>query len=387
MPDRPLRVALVNHVARLGGAEVALLGIVERLDRRAVEPLVVLGEEGPLADRLRAAAVEVAVRPLDPTVLDRRKDTLTAAGLANPRPALRTLRAAAGLGRFFRRRGIDLVHTNSLKANLLGGLAGRFARVPVVWHVRDHLSAPYLPRAVVPVVRLAARVVPRRVVAVSHSAARTVGRRDVVVLHQGVSIPGPVPPPPVGPPLVGLVGRISPWKGQDVFLDAAARLASEFPEARFVLAGSALFGEEDYERELRRRADALGIADRVEFLGFRDDVWQVYRDLHVVVHASTLAEPYGNVVLEAMASARPVVAAAAGGVLELVDHGRTGLLTPPGDPIALAEAIASLLRSPDERLRLAAEGRREVERRFSVDDDAAGLERLWREVVDGRRRG
>lgn len=385
MAERRLRVALVSHTARMGGAEFSLFSIVERLDGRSVEALVVLGEEGPLAERLRALGVEVVVHPLDRSVRDRRKDALGAAGLANPLVLVRALRAAAGLARLFRARNIDVVHTNTLKAHFLGGLAGRLARTRVVWHVRDHITSPYLPAAMILLLRLAARVLPHRVVAVSASAARTVGRKDVAVLHQGVDSPeDPVHRSGGSPLRVGLVGRIAPWKGQDIFLAAAARLAPEFPDTEFVLAGAPLFGEEPFERELRRQAAGLGLSGRVRFVGFCDDVWSVYRDLDVVVHASTLPEPYGNVVIEAMASRRPLVAAAAGGVLELVEHGRTGLLVAPGDPEALAKAIARLLRSPEERHRLADAGRRHIEENFSSERDAADLETLWRDTVADR---
>jgi len=388
MPDRRLRVALVNHGARMGGGEFALLGIAQNLDRRSVDALVVLGEEGPLADRLRAVGVEVVVRPLDRRVLDRRKDALGATGLAHPLVAARAAAAAAGLTRLLRARRIDVVHTNTLKAHLLGGLAGRLARARVVWHVRDHLASPYLPAAAVPLVRRAARLVADRVVAVSASAASTVGRSDVVVIHQGVGIPHQAGErSPDGRPRVGLVGRIAPWKGQDVFVATAAQLAPEFPDAEFVLAGSPLFGEEPFEAQLRRQVASLGLGDRVRFLGFCEDVWEVYRDLDVVVHASTLAEPYGNVVLEAMASRRALVAAGAGGVLELVEDGVTGLLTPPGDADALAGAVGRLLRCPDERRRIADAGRRHVEQRFSLERDARALEGVWREVVAAREHG
>ena len=382
MSERRIRVALVSHTARMGGAEFSLAGIAEHVDPRSVELVVVLGEDGPLKDRLRAAGVEVVVHPLDRSLVDRRKETLGAGGLAQPVALARAARSIAGLTRLFREREIDVVHTNTLKAHLLAGPAGRLAGARVVWHVRDHLSSPYLPSAVVPLMRLAARVLPQRVVAVSASAAATVGRDDVVVIHQGLRMPAEATERPADGRLqIGLVGRIAPWKGQDVFLEAAARLVPEFPEAEFVLAGAPLFGEEPFERELRRQVSRLGLDDRVRFLGFCDDVWEVYRELDVVVHASTQPEPYGNVVLEAMASRRPIVAAAAGGVLELVDEGRTGLLVPPGDPGALAAALARLLRSPAERRRLADAGRRHVEQGFSLERDAAELEQLWRRVA------
>ncbi len=387
MPERPLRVALVNHTARMGGAEIALLRIAERLDRDAVAPVAVLGEEGPLADRLRRAGVEVLVSPLDARVAEQRKDDLGLAGLARPALAARTAAAAVGFARIFRRRGIDVVHTNSLKAHLLAGAAGRLAGARVVWHVRDHLAEPYLPAAAVRAVRLAARILPDRVVAVSASAARTVGRADVAVIHQGVALPDlDERRRSDGPLRVGLVGRIAPWKGQDVFIDAAARLAGEFPEAEFLIVGAPLFGEDAFEASLHQRVADAGVADRVRFLGFREDIWHVYRDLDVAVHASTQAEPYGNVILEAMASATPLVAAGAGGVLELVDDGRTGLLVEPGDADALAAAVGELLRSPDRRRALGAAGRRHVEERFSRERDAREIERIWREAAAQRSR-
>ena len=281
-----------------------------------------------------------------------------------------------------RRRGIQIVHTNSMKAHILGGVSGRAARVKVLWHVRDHIAPPYLPAGAARAMRIAARLLPHHVVAVSASAARTVGRRDVTVLHQSVPLPELNGERPAnGRVRIGLVGRLAPWKGQDVFLDAAERLAPRFPDATFVLAGGALFGEDDFERDLRRRAEREPLRGRVEFLGFCDDVWSVYRDLDVAVHASTLAEPYGNVILEAMASRTPVVAAAAGGPLEIVEHGRTGLLVRPGDGAALAATLEPLLADPEERRRLGRAGRKHVERHFSLERDARRLEQLYRRLA------
>ncbi|MBI4172523.1 MAG: glycosyltransferase family 4 protein [Actinobacteria bacterium] len=378
----PLRVALVDHTARLGGAEWSLLRLVERLDPAEVRAAVVLGEEGTLGDRLRAAGVPVVVCALDASLRERRKDSLDGRGLADPRSIALAAGAVLRLRRVFRELEAEIVHTNSLKAHVLGGLAGRIAGARVLWHVRDHLAEPYLPRAAVRAVRLAARVVPDAVVAVSESAARTVPRRDVAVVHQGVDLP-PLDGgrPDNGTLRVGLVGRIAPWKGQDVFLAAAAQVARAFPGAEFVLAGSPLFGEEDFEHELRATAERGDLRGRVQFLGFRDDVHAVFRELDVAVHASTQAEPYGNVVVEAMAAGKPVVASAAGGVLEIVEDGRTGVLVPPGDADALAAALNRLLGNPAERDRLGSAARRCVEERFSPGGDAAAITRLYRELV------
>lgn len=388
MAERPLRVALVNHSAQLGGAELALLRLASHFDPERIRATVFLGEDGPLVDRLRATSVDAAICPLDRRLLDCRKDSLTGSGLASPADLVPLVGAVWELAGELRRCGARVVHTNSLKAHVVGGLAGRLAGARVLWHVRDHIASPYLPPAAVRAMRLAARIVPHRVLAVSGSAARTAGRRDVQILHQGgVEIPSldAIGRGRKGCLRVGLVGRIAPWKGQDIFLAAAARLAPRFPQAEFVLAGAPLFGEEEHERRLRRQAELDGLAGRVRFLGFCDDVWDVYRGLDVAVHASTLPEPFGNVVVEAMASGTPIVAADAGGVPEIVENGRTGLLVRPGDPGALAGALEQLLADPAERSRLALAGREDIERRFSLERDAEAVQRIYEELAAGER--
>jgi glycosyltransferase involved in cell wall biosynthesis len=140
-----------------------------------------------------------------------------------------------------------------------------------------------------------------------------------------------------------MLGRIAPWKGQHVFLDA---FAAAFPDgdAEAVVIGAPLFGsdEEDYERSLRGRAESLGIAGRVEFRGFRADTEAELARLDVLVHASVLDEPFGLAVVEGMAAGLPVVAAAGGGPAEVVTDGVDGLLYPAGDADALAARLRTL---------------------------------------------
>jgi glycosyltransferase involved in cell wall biosynthesis len=376
-----MRIALMNHSGELGGGEWSMLRLAAALDPDRVRVTVIAGEDGPLVVRLREAGVETLVLPYG-ELARMHKEELAALAFARPKLYRLASRVIRDRYDFFRSRRIDVAHTNSLKAHLVSGVAARAARVPLLWHLRDHIAEPYLPTAAVRAVRVASRVLPQHVVAVSRSAARTIPRRDVTVLHQGVPLPELNGERTANGTLrVGLVGRISPWKGQDVFLEAAAQLVPRFPTAEFVLAGGALFGEDDFERRLRGRAEQEPLRGRVRFLGNCGDVGAVYRELDVAVHASTLPEPYGNVIVEAMAHRTAVVAAAAGGPLELVDDGRTGLLVRPGDPGELARAIARLLRDPDERSRLARAGREHVERHFSVERDARTIESIYRRLA------
>lgn len=370
-------MVFLGHVAKLSGGELALLRTLPALADR-IDPVVVLAEDGPLVQRLRDAGITTNVLPMDPRLRDtRRSDT--------SRPALASLTALARyvvvLRREIRRLDADLVHTNTLKAALYGGVAGRLARVPVVWHVRDRIAPDYLPRPTVHLVRAASRLLPSAVIANSEATLRTLparGSRTVLgspVVPDSV-IARPVAAAPARPLTVGLVGRLSAWKGQDVFLDAFARAFPTGP-TRANLVGSAMFGEEDFEQTLHRQVTALGIGDRVEFRGFRDDIWDEFARLDVAVHCSTIPEPFGQVVLEAMSAGLPVIAAAEGGPFEIVTDGVDGLLVEPRRPELLATALRRLADDPALRQSLGEAGRKTAAR-YSPERTADAILTVYR---------
>jgi glycosyltransferase involved in cell wall biosynthesis len=351
----PVRVVVVDHVARMSGAEIAVHRLVEALgDRVAVH--AVLGEHGPLEQALRDAGAEVTVLELPPQVRDLRRDETDAQqvrrGLLGPTGAY-----TRALARLLRRQRPDLVHTVSLKAALYGGAAGRLAQVPVVWHVHDLVDPAHLPERTVRLVRRAARHLPRLVMA---NSAATLASLPGAPL--GRVVPNPVPEPrlfaaPAAGRIrrVGMVGRIAPWKGQDVFARAFAQAFPSPSRARAVVVGAPLFGEHEFDARLESLARALQVRDRIDFVGHRSDVEAVLADLDVLVHCSVQPEPFGQVVVEAMAAGVPVVAAAAGGPLEIVTEGVDGLLTAPGDVGDLAFALSRLDYDPALR-RLLAQG-------------------------------
>jgi glycosyltransferase involved in cell wall biosynthesis len=166
-------------------------------------------------------------------------------------------------------------------------------------------------------------------------------------------------------PVLGVFGRLAPWKGQHVLLDALAELA-DVPNLQALVVGDALFGEADYAKSLRRKAEALGLGGRVRFLGFRDDVPALMRLADIVVHTSVAPEPFGRVVVEGMLAGRPVVATRGGGVVEIVEDGVTGLLTEPGDARSLAAAVRGLLGDAARRQSIATRGQRFALQHFGV---------------------
>ena len=374
----------VDHVARWSGGEVALARLLEAL-KGQVQAHVILGEDGELVAALEAIdGVTVEVMPMDEGLRDTRRGQVV--------PGRLPLRTATTLARYvwrLRRRlrelKPDLVHTNSLKAALYGGLAGRLAGVPVLWHVRDRIADDYLPRPAVRLVRLASRWIPTAVVTNSVNTLSTLpaGIRASVLYNPVVPDIAPAPAPPrqaVDRPLrVGVLGRLAEWKGQHVFLKAFAKA---FPDGREEawLVGSAMFGETEYEERLRVLAATLGIADRVVWRGFRDDVDAELREVDILVHCSVTPEPFGQVVVEGMAAGLPVVAARAGGPLEIISHGHDGLLVEPGDADTLAEVLTMLAASPETRIALGAAAR-DSSRRFSPAAAAQRISLVYAELA------
>jgi glycosyltransferase involved in cell wall biosynthesis len=201
------------------------------------------------------------------------------------------------------------------------------------------------------------------------------------VVHNGIETGEPdieaaALPKRNGEVLIGYFGRLSPEKGVPGLLDALALLARRCPRARTVIVGD---GQD--RAMLEAMALRLGIEDRVQFLGFRADARQLMKQVDLVAHVPVY-EGFGMVVVEAMAAGRPVVGNdAPGGVSEIVVHGETGLIVPTGSAEALAQALAYLVESPQERARLGQNGRVRQQRLFSARSMVERIEETYTHVL------
>jgi glycosyltransferase involved in cell wall biosynthesis len=392
----PVRILFVDHTAALGGGEIALSNLVQNLDRSRYEPVVLLFGDGPLRARLVERSIETHLVPLSERVLHRRKDTIGFSTLLRLADVWATLGHVRRLARFMREQRIDLVHTNSLKADVIGGLAARLARKPLIWHVRDRIDRDYLPAVVVRVFRRLCKVLPNRVIANSAATLDTVQpeqikrngavhcgiepRSRMRVVHDGFQgIAAPDVPRSIRQ--VGLVGRISPWKGQDIFLKAAAIVHDRFPDVRFQIIGAPLFAEQAYEQELRRLCTSLELDQCVEFTGFCQNVAEAISCLEILVHASTTGEPFGQVVIEAMAAGKPVVATDGGGIPEIIVDSVTGLLVPMGEVAPMARAICHLLENLELGRDMGRAGSQRVLERFTIAQTARKVECVYEELL------
>ena len=396
MSSPPLPVIFLDHTAKWSGGEIALLRTLEAFDRKRVEPILLLAEDGPLAERARERGIETHILPLAENLREVRKDTLGGAGLLGK---VGTAAAFAGyafrVARFARKRKAALLHCNSLKADIYGAIAGKIARLPVIWHVRDHIDPSYLPETAVRAFRAMALRLPAAVITNSESSKERLfpdgpGRMRCIVAYDGLSsreLLSPMPPESDGwkndPPHIGIVGRFVEWKGQHLFLDAAARLTAAGIEAKYILIGAALFGEDKYAADLYRQAEALG--ERVVFTGFQNDVPAILRTLDILVHASVTPEPFGQVVIEGMAEGVPVIASKGGGVREIVTDGKNGILTPMGDAAALMLALKGLLADPRRASEISRKGFSHVREHFTALHNSKVIESLYDAIKPLRR--
>jgi glycosyltransferase involved in cell wall biosynthesis len=389
---RPVRVLFLDHTAELSGGEIALVELIRHLDRTRVEPIVLLGSHGPLEERVKEHA-PVYIIPMDASVVHVRKDALGFKSLINISAIRAALIFLRHLRRFMDEQSIDILHTNSLKASVLGGIAGRLSPLKIVWHIRDRIADDYLPRKVVRVMRRLARILPHFVIGNSSATLRTLQLKNTpsAVIYSGVDLSKFSPSPTKSyaqdaeisshAKIIGIVGRICPWKGQHVFLEAASRVHVRWPKARFKIIGAALFGEHDYEFDLRRTVQERGLEDVVEFMGFQKNIAGAIHSLDILVHASTVGEPFGQVIVQGMACGKPVIATDGGGVPEIVVDGETGLLVPRNDAAAMADAVCSLLVDEERARKMGVLGHKRVAEQFTIEQSVKTLMTIYERLA------
>jgi glycosyltransferase involved in cell wall biosynthesis len=359
---RKLRVIYLDHVAQLSGGELALLRLLKALTD--IEAHVILAEEGPLVDHLLQAGISVEVLRMRERTSQLRRDNVRP-GRLPLWAAFDTLTYALRLAWRLRRLHPDVVHTNSLKSGIYGSLAASLADAPVVWHLRDRLDTDYLPRFGVILLRTLTRHFADVVISNSQATRKTLSRRERSLVVPSLVVPAGRSPEPAkhhGALVFGMIGRLTPWKGQDVFLRA---FAQAFPEGRqrAVIVGAPLFGKTEaaYAEGLRSLAAELGIASRVEFRGHRHDIVKELREMDALVHAAKTPEPFGQVVIEGMSAELPVVASRGGGPGEIISNNVDGLLYARGDIAALAQILIRLDTEPELRVRLGRAAARRAE--------------------------
>jgi glycosyltransferase involved in cell wall biosynthesis len=384
---KPVKILFYNHTGKISGGERVLSMIVSRLDRRRFDTLVMCPDDGPLASVMRAEGLRTV-----------RVDALRARFTWQPILFFRYLASFLRLMRTARRVAIsekpDLIHANSVRSGLVMTSATVGLNIPIVWHVHDLLPRHPLSTAI-RCVALAFRQT--HIVAVSDAVARRfrgslLRSPRLTRIHNAVELEELYPDVLQrvatrrslgfgdGEFVLGIVGQLTPRKGQLETIQAFAQIAQELSQARLVIVGEALFNRDfEYAESLRDAAERLGISNRVLFLGQRGDIPELTRAFDLAI-VNSKAEPFGLTVVEAMASGTPVLATAVDGIREIIEHARTGWLISSADCHVLAENIALLLADQDLRAKLSMSALNAVRSRFAAPAFINNIETLYRSV-------
>lgn len=383
--SQQLKVLLVNNSADIYGASRSLLRLAYRLRELGHEPLVLLPELGPLDERLRDSGVRTVIFPslrvITRPVLSSWRILPWLAGF---------LTSAIALARLVKRENIDVVHTNT-GVIVSSALAARLARRPHVWHIRDWfqefgpLWKPYSRYILANA---------DRVLCVSRAiAGQFPASPKIEVLNNGFDLsefPETTEEERAGARtawnlkpdelVVGTVGRIKfKRKGQEFLLHAAKLLRDRGINVTCLIAGGPAPGSEDHFGRMKQLSQELGV--QAIFTGELPDARPVYAAMDIFVLPSAQPEPFGGVVMEAMALGLPVIGTGIGGTPEQVAEGETGFLVPPAAPEEMAAAIGKLAAEPDRRRRMGASGRRRVAEKFNIDDMTSRIVTAYNDVL------
>ncbi len=359
-----MRILQIVPYLKSGGVERGTLDFSRYLAREGHTPVVVSGG-GPLVEELMASGVTHYALPVH------RKSLLVA------------LRSARELGRILEKERIDVVHARSRVPAWIAYLACRRMHIPLVTTCHGIYSTHGLSRVM---------GWGKKVIVISHAVSIHMKERFGVpfwrtaLIHRGVNLsefPLREERAPSGPRTVGIIGRITPIKGHPVLLRAMVRVLRVLPDSRLLIVGEA--DKSRYREELEMLCRRLGIGEKVEFLGLRHDVPELVRRMDLVVAPAVGEEAFGRVLIEAGASGVPVIASRIGGIVDIIEDGKDGILVPAGDVVSLADAIIDVLTDPESARLLAQALRRKVELLFN---DTKMFERtvdVYREVMERKR--
>lgn len=374
------RVLFINGTGERAGAERMLVHLLSNLDRKLFEPSVAFLGKGPFVDEVAA----LGVRVIEIGEAGRLRQ------LRKWKPTIRAIRSAIA------QTQAQIVHAVGEKMSIYAGRAAAAEGIPCIAWLHDAPGAGGLSGLLA---QAALRRTPiERIVTCARwmeedfNAKLRLGASAIPNCLDLPSLPGPndsmgqiKAQAEWGPDVMVIshFARLQRWKGTEVFLRSAARIASANENVRFLVVGDALFGREiEYRLELHELAAQLGLEGKLIFTGFRNDALEIMAESDVVVHSSIEPDPFPLVVLEGMALGRPVVASRTRGPEEAIEDGVTGLLTPPRDVEALTDALSRLIESPELRESLGNRAYRQAQKRFSAPLMAYRFESLYQTILE-----
>jgi glycosyltransferase involved in cell wall biosynthesis len=365
-----MKILFLDQSGKPGGAELCLIDIAKPYRDNCLVGLFADGSFRDLLDKN-----QIPVKIITNQAIQVRKESTFLQGFGSLAQLLPLINKVAKIARNY-----DLIYANTQKALVIGALASFLSWRPLVYHLHDILSPEHFSKTNRTIaVTLANRFA--KLIIANSQASKTAfieagGSGDLVEvvyngfdsksyqtnaaqvkqLRQELQLENKF--------IIGHFSRLSPWKGQHILIEA---LAQSPEEVTVILVGDALFGEQEYVQQLHQQIAKLKLENRVKFLGFRSDIPQLMSACDLVAHTSIAAEPFGRVIVEAMLSGKPVVAANAGGAIEIVEPSVNGFLVTPGKPQELAQIITTIVNEPSKTATLAENAHRNARERFDIE--------------------
>lgn len=380
--NRAVTVAFPFAGGVIGGSHISALRLIQNLDPRLFRPLVMLHQsDGAVADLFRAEGLEFIACPARPP--------LSPQGIPGLADLVRLPARFRQMAAFLAAHEVGIVHTNEGAMHANWTLAAAFCGIPHIWHHRSNpgaaglkLMAPFLASRVITVSRYAtpspgpfsARKKARVIYSpFDHAICQTDRRESRARVLNELGLP-------LDTAIVSYLGHFAERKRPDMFIRTLSEFRRQNPGRPVI---GLLFGHEEKVGQiawLERMIAECGAGDLIRFMGFRRPVesWLAGSDVLLV---PAVEEPFGRTLIEAMLIGTPVVAAASGGNIEAIDHGRTGMLAPPDQPAELASALAMVLRDPDVAREMADRARSEALRKFDTETHVRGVEAVYQEVL------
>lgn len=365
-----MSILFLDQSGKLGGAELSLAEVVKPYQTNC---LVGLFSDGPFKTLLEQQQTPVQI--LTTQAIDIHKESSLLQSLSRVSTLIPLMAQVVKIARNY-----ELIYANTQKALVIGAIASVLTRRPLVYHLRDILSADHFSsinrRVAVTLANQFASLVitnseatqaafitaggnPKITNVVYNGFTHTqyqIENETVNQIRQQFGLENKF--------VVGHFSRLSPWKGQHILIEALNHCSKDVIA---LLVGDALFGEQEYVNQLHQQVNDLGLQERVLFLGFRSNIPQLMTACDLIAHTSIAPEPFGRVIVEGMLCGRPVVATAAGGAIELIEHGKTGWLCPPNDPKKLADQINLCRSNPNQSATIANKARSRASQQFNVE--------------------
>ncbi|MFC4103169.1 glycosyltransferase family 4 protein [Paenibacillus xanthanilyticus] len=385
-----IKVMYFGHQTDMAGGEISLLQLIDSIDKTAVKPEIIIPGPGRFKNELeKRRELKKHELHLPDEFVKGTAQSYESGGIAKKAySVVHLVKTALQLRSILKQEKPDILHTNTLKAAVIATMATFMGKTKHIYHDRTHtynVANRMIYRRAEKIIAISDFVRSKyegldksKIVRVYNGVKNKQLGKDEFQLREAYGIGG-------DEVLIGVVGRIVPWKGHRTFIEAAINLMKGSSQKfKFIIIGSAeIEASEGYENEIKQLIDNSGFKENFIFTGYRTDVQNLMSQLNVLVVPSIEEEAFGRVIIEGQMSNVIVVASRIGGIPELIVDNETGLLFRPGDSSELTEKLQRILRDPEWALRIRDKGYASAHENFNIDIHSARIKRVYEELHYG----